>query len=148
MERDGIVDVLVRYARAIDTQDWDLFATCFTDDVVADYGDIGSWHGLDSLTAFMVDAHAGMAATQHLLSNFQIETEGDRAESVTYVHAVTVLANHRDDWIDTVGLYEDRLHNGFGGWRVSSRNFRATRTILSPSLAVGRRGPHGPEAGS
>ena len=32
-----IAEVIVRYATGIDTRDWDLFRTCFTDDVQADY---------------------------------------------------------------------------------------------------------------
>ena len=147
LNRQGIVDVLVRYARAVDTKDWPLFRTCFADDVTADYGDIGSWQGAEDLTAFMVRAHAGMGATQHLVSNFQVDVEGDRANSVTYVHAVTVLASHPDDWIDTIGIYEDQLDYGTEGWRITRRLFRTTRTILSPSLSSGRR-PNEQEAAS
>ncbi len=97
VDREEIVAVLVRYARAIDNRDWALLRTCFTDDVSADYGDIGRWQGVDDLTAFMVDAHAGMGPTQHLLSNFIVEVSGDRADCVTYVHAVTGFASHPDD---------------------------------------------------
>ena len=37
-DHDLITDVLVRYATGIDTRNWPLFRTCFTDDVQADYG--------------------------------------------------------------------------------------------------------------
>ncbi len=136
-DRQGIVDVLVRYARAIDTRDWELFRTCFTDDVTADYGDIGSWQGVEELTTFMVSAHAGMGPTQHCLTNFMIDVEGDRGRSVSYVHAVTVLASHPDDWIDTLGIHEDRLHHRTDGWRITDRTFRTTRIMFSPSLCGG-----------
>jgi hypothetical protein len=143
-DREGIVDVLVRYARAIDTRDWPLFRTCFADDVAADYGDIGSWHGVEDITAFMIAAHAGMGPTQHALTNFVIDIEGDRARSATYVHAVTVLATHPDDWIDTMGIHEDQLHRQAEGWRITNRIFRTTRMIVSPSLSAGvRSGPSG-----
>lgn len=148
MDREGIVEVLVRYARAIDTKDWPLFRTCFVDDVTADYGDIGRWHGVEDLTAFMVSAHAGMGCTQHSLSNFTIDIEGDTSRSVTYVHTVTVLARHPDDWVDTMGIYEDRLHRGSEGWRIASRTFRTTRTITSPSLSAGGHGPNEQEGSS
>ncbi len=133
---EGVVAVLVRYARAIDTTDWRCFRSCFTDDVVADYGDIGVWQGIDGLTDFMVAAHAGMGRTQHFLSNFQTDIEGDGAVSVSYVHAVTVLASHPEDWIDTIGTYEDELIRDGDGWRIAQRTFRTTRTILSPSLSA------------
>jgi hypothetical protein len=96
----------------------------------------------------MIDAHAGMGPTRHLLTNFQVATEGNHADSVTYVHAVTVLASHPDDWMDTIGTYEDRFHSGTEGWRITSRIFRTTRTILSPSLSADHRGSNEPEAAS
>jgi hypothetical protein len=92
----------------------------------------------------MEEAHAGMGPTQHLLSNFQVEVDGDRASSVTYVHSVTVLASHPDDWIDTIGIYEDRLRRGPDGWLIANRTFRRTRMILSPSMTSKTRAPdHG-----
>jgi len=138
-DSEEIVALLIRYARAIDTQDWRLLRTCFTDDATSDYGDIGSWRGAGDLVRFMEDAHAGMGPTQHLLSNFQVEVDGDGASSLAYVHAVTVLASHPDDWIDTVGTYEDRLERGADGWRIAHRTFRTSRTILSPSLTPAPR---------
>jgi hypothetical protein len=133
-DSEEIVAVLVRYARAIDTKDWTLLGTCFTDDATSDYGDIGSWRGAGALVLFMEAAHAGMGPTQHLLSNFQVDVDGDRASSITYVHAVTVLASGPADWIDTIGTYEDRWCRGADGWRIGDRRFRTTRTLLSPSL--------------
>ncbi len=146
VDREEIEAVLIRYARAIDTKDWELLRTCFTEDATSDYGDIGSWRGAGDLITFMEDAHAGMGPTQHLLSNFQVEVIGDQASSITYVHAVTVLASHPDDWIDTIGIYEDRLHRGTDGWRIADRTFRTSRAMLSPSLTPRPRRSDAPEA--
>ncbi|MGA2519312.1 MAG: nuclear transport factor 2 family protein [Acidimicrobiales bacterium] len=133
-DREEVVAVLIRYARAVDTKDWELLRTCFTQDATCDYGDIGSWRGADDLVVFMRDAHLGMGPTKHLVTNFQVDVTGERASSLSYVHAVTVLASHPDDWIDTVGSYDDQLHCGPGGWQIARRTFRTTRTMLSPSL--------------
>ena len=144
VDRQEVVEALIRYATAIDTKDWGLLRTCFADDATSDYGDIGSWRDAGGLVEFMEEAHAGMGPTQHLLSNFQVEVDGDRASSVTYVHSVTVLASHPDDWIDTIGIYEDRLRRGPDGWLIANRTFRRTRMILSPSLTSKTRAPdHG-----
>ena len=96
----------------------------------------------------MAEAHAGMGPTQHLLSNFQVEVGDGRATSLTYVHAVTVLASHPDDWIDTIGTYEDGLDRTAGAWRIARRSFRTTRTVLSPSLTPGPRRVGRPDTGS
>ena len=146
VDREEIVALLVRYARAIDTQDWKLLRSCFLDEATSDFGDIGSWRGAGDLVLFMEDAHAGMGDTLHLLSNFQIEVDGDRASAITYVNTITVLASHPDDWIDTVGTYEDRLHLGPDGWRIAHRTFRAIRTLPSPSLMPKPRHADHPEA--
>ena len=146
VEHEEIVAVLVRYTRAIDSKDWELLRTCFTADATSDYGAVGSWSGADDLVTFMELAHAGMGPTQHLLSNFEIDVEGDRATTRTYVHAVTVLASHPDDWIDTIGAYEDRLLRGADGWQIAHRRFRTTRTLVSPSLTPVPRRAERPEA--
>jgi 3-phenylpropionate/cinnamic acid dioxygenase small subunit len=139
--RDAIQGVLVRYARAVDTRDWTLFRSCFTSDVIADYGEIGSWKGIESLAEFMIQGHLGMGRTQHLLTNFHMEIEDDRADTTTYVHSVTVLASHLDDWIDTIGTYEDQFVRQTGEWRIARRTFRTTRLTVSPSLTSALRGP-------
>ena len=67
-DHDLITDVLVRYATGIDTKDWPLFRTCFTDDVHADYGpDVGEWNDVDSITEYMTVMHKDMLDTKHML---------------------------------------------------------------------------------
>lgn len=52
-DRGDIVDVLVHYAMGIDSRDWALFRTCFTDDAHFDYGNLGTWDRPDALTNYM-----------------------------------------------------------------------------------------------
>jgi len=108
-DHDDIAEVLVRYATGIDRLYWGLFRTCFADDVVADYGDAGRWDSAEALTAFMVDAHAGMGHTMHRLSNLAITVDGDRATSRTYVDAVLMAP--------------DVLVRTEQGWRIQRRTF-------------------------
>lgn len=56
-DKSEIGEVLIRYATGIDQRDWDLFRTCWTPDVVADYGEIGQFAGIDVLTDFMFASH-------------------------------------------------------------------------------------------
>jgi 3-phenylpropionate/cinnamic acid dioxygenase small subunit len=126
-DRDEITAVLIRYATGIDTQDWPLFRTCFTDDVQADYGDIGLWTDVDGITEFMATSHQGMPATNHMLTNMAIAVDGDRAKAVTYVHAVLVLSRDPEQSIDAVGKYEDSLVRTADGWRIAARKFVPTR---------------------
>lgn len=43
---------------------------------------------------------------------------------------MTGFASHPDDWIDTIGTYDDLVVRGADGWRIAARTFRTTRTIL------------------
>ena len=134
-DHELIMDVLVRYATGIDTKDWTLFRTCFTDDVRADYGaDVGSWTDVDGITEYMTIMHRDMVDTKHMLSNFAIEVDGDRASASTYVHAVLVVTNDPLTWYEPVGRYEDHLVRTTDGWRISHRVFHPTRMLSSHPL--------------
>jgi len=135
-EQDGcaVVEVLVRYATAIDTRDWDLLRSCFTDDVAADYGASGRWTDREGIVAFMEGAHAGFGPTNHMLTNFTVRIDGDRARARCSVHAVLAFAADPTAWIDTVGHYEDELVRTSDGWRIAVRTFHPTRMVTSDSL--------------
>ena len=134
-DHELITDVLVRYATGIDTKDWSLFRTCFTDDVQADYGEgVGSWTDVDAITEYMTVMHADMVDTKHRLTNFVIEVDGDTATASTYVHAVLVVTHDPLTWYEPVGRYEDRLVRTAGGWRISHRVYHSTRMLSSHPL--------------
>lgn len=119
-----IVDLLNRYATGIDRRDWDLFRTCFTPDVVCDYGDIGQWNGVEEITAFMQEVHTG--PSMHRLTNYVIDIDGDRATARTYVQAL-VLGPDSQSGVDAIGYYDDVLVRSEDDWRIASRTFTAVR---------------------
>ena len=139
-DHELISDVLVRYATAIDTKDWPLFRTCFTDDVNADYGEIGMWRGIDEITEYMTTAHARMPRTNHMMSNFAIEVDGDHASATSYVHVVLVIAEDPVMWIDGVGQYADKLVRTDAGWRIRDRKYSMSRLIASDPALLEQRG--------
>ena len=79
----AIMAVLVRYASAIDRRDWTLFATCFTEDVEADYGSITRCRGRNILVDYMARGHATIGPTLHRMSNFVIAGDGTRTTTLT-----------------------------------------------------------------
>lgn len=134
--RADIAAVLLRYATAIDTKNWSLFRSCFTDDVDADYGEIGQWSDADSITEFMTAVHEVMADTKHMLHNMVIDVDGEHAAAVTYVHTVQALAADPTQWVDAVGQYRDELVATPDGWRIARRVFTQTRLLSSFDLAA------------
>ena len=121
-DRQDIADVLVRYATGIDRRDWPLFRTVFTDDCQLDYGEVGSWRGVDAVTEFMQQAHALAGHTMHRLTNQVITVDGDSAQARTYVDALIMLADNTSG-VNAAGFYDDDIVRTDEGWRIARRRF-------------------------
>ncbi|MUL83052.1 MULTISPECIES: nuclear transport factor 2 family protein [unclassified Mycolicibacterium] len=132
-DRQYIVEVLVRYATGIDRRDWRLFRTVFTDDCVLDYGEIGTWNGVDAVTEFMQQAHAMAGHTMHRLSNHAIAVDGDTATARTYVDSLIMSPESNPDnnsGVNAVGFYDDELVRTAAGWRIARRRFTPVRIVM------------------
>ncbi len=121
--RDDVAEVIVRYATGIDRRDWELFRTCFTPDVDADYGDIGHWHGVDEITEFMTTVHEPCGHTMHRITNVAVTpVDDDRASARSYVEALVLVGDNRNG-VRATGFYDDDLVRTDDGWRIARRRF-------------------------
>lgn len=127
-DRQDISDVLVRYATGIDRRDWPLFRTVFTDDCALDYGEIGTWKGVDSVTEFMEQAHAMAGHTLHRLTNQAIAVDGDTATARTYIDGL-IMFKDNDSGVNAVGFYDDELVRTGVGWRIARRRYTQVRLV-------------------
>ncbi|MBI2700119.1 nuclear transport factor 2 family protein [Mycobacterium gordonae] len=125
-DRQDISELLVRYATGIDRRDWALFRTVFTDDCELDYGEIGSWSGIDAVTDFMEKVHALAGHTLHRLSNQDITVDGENAVARTYVDALIMSADNAGG-VNGIGFYDDDIVRTSQGWRIARRRFTAVR---------------------
>ena len=125
-DRQDICELLVRYATGIDRRDWPLFRTVFTDDCELDYGEIGSWRGVDAVTDFMEKVHAMAGHTLHRLSNRAVAVDGDKAVARTYVDAL-IMAGDNQSGVNGIGFYDDEIVRTSAGWRIARRRFTAVR---------------------
>lgn len=129
-DREDIIDLLTRYATGIDRQDWELFRSVFTDDCVLDYGQIGSWHGVDGVTDYMIQVHVPFEHTLHRLSNHAIQIDGDTATARTYVDVLLIARDakpHKTSDVNAAGFYDDELVRTDGGWRINRRQLTMVR---------------------
>lgn len=124
--RLDISDLLVRYATGIDRRDWPLFRTVFTDDCELDYGEVGTWKGVDAVTDFMEQTHAMAGRTMHRLTNQAITVDGDKASSRTYVDAVIMFGDNQAG-VNALGFYDDEIVRTPEGWRIARRRFTQVR---------------------
>lgn len=123
-DRQDISDLLVRYATGIDRHDWALFRTVFTDDCQLDYGEVGSWDGVDAVTEFMEMSHQGVQ-TLHRMTNQAIDVDGDHATARTYVDMVMV--GQGSAGVNAIGYYDDEIARTDDGWRIARRRFTSVR---------------------
>ncbi len=136
-DKEQIAEVLVRYATGIDSKDWPLFRSCWTDEIVVDYQQLGRFTSADALTEVMTRLHENMGPTYHRLSNFVIAVDGDRATVRSYVHAVLMLQpDDSTNWVDALGYYDDVFVRTQGGWRIRERLSRTARTLAGGDLTT------------
>ncbi|MCT7660563.1 nuclear transport factor 2 family protein [Mycobacterium deserti] len=135
-DKAQIAEVLIRYATGIDSKDWALFRTCWTDEVDIDYGDLGRFTDAGEFTALMKQVHHGMGPTYHRISNAVIDVDGDRAAARSYVHAVLMaVPGDANSWIDALGHYDDELSRTDDGWRISKRTTNIARVMSAAGAA-------------
>ena len=120
-DRIEIQDLLNRWALIVDTRNWDEYASCFTDDAVVDFSEIGSsGHNVEEHRAFLEMAAPHFAAMQHLLGNTTfVELGDDTARTRTICLAPTVL--HDEQVFFTGVWYHDVLRRTTEGWRIKER---------------------------
>lgn len=125
-DRADITEVLLRYATGIDRRDWTVFRSAFTEDCVLDYGEIGTFDGVDAVAEFMDQSHSMAGHTMHRLSNIVIALDGDRATARTYVDGL-ILAADNASGVNAIGIYDDEIVRTANGWRIARRTFTAVR---------------------
>lgn len=129
-----MTDLLVRYASAIDSHDWALLRSCFTDDCDADYGETGHWHRSDEITSWMAATHDPLGPTMHRITNITMTQAPDLVKTRCYVHGVVVLPD-RSAAVHAYGWYDDEVVATPGGWRIARRRFTPVTTELHPPMS-------------
>jgi 3-phenylpropionate/cinnamic acid dioxygenase small subunit len=125
LDRAEISDVQLRYATGTDTRNWELFRTCFTDDLEVDFS---SGFGLpvvrlkaDEWVENTAPRMSALKATQHMITNHVITfDDDDHATCVAYVRARHHNPNSTGDSDQTVyGFYTNRFERTSSGWRIA-----------------------------
>lgn len=120
-DRSGVVDHVVRLARAQDAKDWPAVAASYTPDAVYVHP-AGRLEGADAIVTRTRAALERLDASQHLLGSHLVEVDGDVARSSCYFHAQHVRegAVGGDHYV-IAGDYTDTLVRTPDGWRIAER---------------------------
>ncbi|MTD55251.1 nuclear transport factor 2 family protein [Amycolatopsis pithecellobii] len=148
MDRMAISDLLIAFARAIDTKDWAGYAALFTEDGVVEIpvklpdGTFARHIGRAGMAAWIAgDANrpglGRFVQTHHLSANHQITIDHDTATTTSYAQCIHRL----DD--DPANVWE------LGGWyscevrRTPDAGWRFTRVHLDMVWEHGKPVGHG-----
>jgi len=118
LDRQDILDCLVRFSRGMDRFDRELFLSAFHHDACIAAGDFVG--GPEALYDWASNLHErGQAATQHDLLNHSCEIDGATAHCETYY---LFVGRNRDgsNWL-AGGRYVDRLEKRQGEWKIALR---------------------------
>ncbi len=130
---NAVTEVLVRYATGIDSRNWTLLRSCFTDDCDADYGDIGHWRTADEITTWMAHTHDPLGPTLHRLTNVTMAVTPGGVDTRCYVHGIITLADRSA--IHAYGWYDDLVVSRPDGWKIAVRRFTSVTTESHPPFA-------------
>ena len=133
-DRMEIIDTLNRYATSVDTRNWDLFLTCYTDEMVADMVSVGFQEPLTMQSKDFVQiirqAVQPFDSTQHLLSNFVIDVDGDSATCVCYLQAMHFSEDDTGAHALVIGgYYSNHLIRTPAGWRIDK--YKVVKTWMT-----------------
>ena len=124
LDRQGVSDVVIRYATGVDMRDWRAFRSCFCDEVEID---LSSWSGApartlpaDDWVSGLKPLFTGLDATQHSMSNPLVDIDGDSARCRAYMQAAHFLEDWPAPEFTIGGYYDDRLVRTSAGWRISA----------------------------
>lgn len=124
IDRRAIDDLLIRYATAVDTKDWDLYETCFTEDAFIDYESAGGIKGkLPEVRSWLEKTLVMFPMTQHVVCNRVVDVSGDKAtaRSVFYNPMGLPQGEDRSLLFFDGGYYNDKLVKIDGQWRIVER---------------------------
>jgi hypothetical protein len=120
-DRFEIIGVLDRYAECLDARDWKGLADVFTEDADVDFG---LWRSgtLDEVRSRIGSFLNGCGPSQHLLGNYRIELDGDRATSKCYCRVMHFgKGEHEGKTYEAYLEYADELVRTAAGWRSHKR---------------------------
>jgi len=112
-----ITDFFSRYARAVDTRDWDLYRTLFTADAHIDYSSSGGSVGnLEETVSFLSKALDMFEMSQHLVTNIEVLEKEENEADVLALFNNPMRLKGGEIWF-VGGRYRHELIRSDAGWK-------------------------------
>ncbi|CAM3804238.1 nuclear transport factor 2 family protein [Parendozoicomonas haliclonae] len=114
-----VAQAITRMVNAIDSKRWSDARVQFADTVFVDYSSLNGQPGADISSSDLVHGWQELlerVLTHHMVSNFEVEVQGDKAESECHVYACHELPG-LEGW-DCYGRYQHLLERVNGQWLI------------------------------
>ncbi|MGE0067943.1 MAG: nuclear transport factor 2 family protein [Solirubrobacterales bacterium] len=125
LDRAEITDVINAYCYGMDTRDWDLYRSCWVEEIALDFTELELYdepmptikadHWVRALAAFFAE----MPQSQHVKYPSRWEFDGDRATVMSIMQGKHWMPTSTGGPIQTVvGYYRDELVRTEEGWKL------------------------------
>ena len=139
VEIEEIKRLKYRYARSLDTKDWDLLASCFIQNATASYsGGQLAYEGRDPIVGFLKKVLGSPAVlTTHFMGQPEIELTGPSSARGTWALQDLVIFPEPAPGMNVRGasFYEDEYVNVDGEWRFKHTGYRRVWEEMQPRAA-------------
>jgi hypothetical protein len=131
IDKKNIEELILLYAVGVDTLNWPLYRSIYEDDIETDFTSYSGGEPqklkADDWVAQLKAFFPGLDASQHTLTNFLIDVNGDEATAMVYMSAAHFLQNRGGDGVVTLGgYYTHHLRRGSQGWKVRKTKLTVT----------------------
>ncbi|MCY4425661.1 MAG: nuclear transport factor 2 family protein [Halieaceae bacterium] len=133
LDRQEILDCLLRFSRGMDRFDRELFLSAFHSDAIIAAGEFVG--GPKEIYTWASQLHEqGQSATNHYLLNHSCDIDGDTAHTETYY---LFVGRNRDEsnWM-AGGRYIDRLERRDQGWKIVLRTNAIEWSGMLPTMEL------------
>ena len=118
-DRIALQDVMLKYAAGVDERGFDLYASCFLENVeVLDFGE-APINGRDEWVEYVRGALDNYGPTQHMLGPQLASVDGDNAHCRTDVQALHYLKQPEGEILTLWATYETDMVRTDEGWKIS-----------------------------
>ena len=130
-DRRQIEALLFRYARAVDTKDWVLWRSVFTEDARLDYTAArGPAGDRETVANWLEASFTHVEGAHHHITNIEVEFSGEEAEVIAlFFNPFRVTWS--DTWSAAGGYYRHTFVRTPDGWR-SRALFEDNRWVQNP----------------
>jgi hypothetical protein len=126
IDRAEINDVIQRYCYGMDSRDWDLYRSCWVDEIALDFTELELFDKpmptikADDWVKGLSQFFANMPQSQHIKYPSQWDFRGDEATILSVMQGKHWMPTETGGPIQTVvGYYRDDFVRTDGGWKMN-----------------------------